>query len=152
MVKILIADDEPQKIKEVLEILSEFKTLEFIESHSFDSTVDLLLKDSFQLIILDMSLPTFEGKCSESGRMRALGGKDILDIMDYEEINTPVIVFTQFDVFGRNRELITLSDVDKGLRNNYEDIYLGSVMYDSRYSEWKEELLKLLPKGLLSDD
>ncbi|PWQ93736.1 response regulator transcription factor [Leucothrix arctica] len=150
MHKILIADDTPQKITDVLDVLSIYDNFQFTESYSFDETVDLLINSNFDLIVLDMSLPTFNGEKSGSGRMRALGGKDILDVMDYEEIITPVIVFTQFDVFGRNSQLVTLEDINTTLDNDYSNIYLGSVMYDSRYSNWKQEFIKLIPKELTS--
>ncbi|MDP2524312.1 hypothetical protein Q8W30_17240 [Neptunomonas phycophila] len=152
MNNILVADDEPQKIADVIELLSSIIKADFTESNCFDSTINDIMNNTYDLIILDMSLPTFSGKQEDRGRMRALGGKDILEIMDYEDIKTPVIIFTQFDVFGRNKDIISLNDIHSEISKNFSDFYLGSVMYDSRSSEWKRELIDLLPEGLRSDN
>lgn len=146
MIKILVADDEPQKISDVISFLSSKLDAEFVKSNCFDSTIEQIMEDDFDLIILDMSLPTFTGVKGEAGRMRALGGRDILEIMEYEERKIPVIVFTQFDVFGRSKDIVSLQDVHLDLSKSFSDFYLGSVMYDSRYEKWKVDLSELILK------
>jgi hypothetical protein len=68
--------------------------------------------------------------------------------MDRFDLSMPVIVITQFETFGKGEDAIDLPDLDKQLREEHADLYVGVVYYHAAISGWKEELKKLIASTL----
>ena len=81
--KILIIEDDKNKRNQIIERLSGyFPDLEFIVKSSFQQGVKTLRSSSFDILLLDMTLPTFDIDINSSGgKIRNFAGMDILDVM-----------------------------------------------------------------------
>jgi CheY-like chemotaxis protein len=143
--KVLLVEDDEDKREQLREFLSSELSAEVTEARSRQSGIHALLKDSFDLIVLDMSMPTFDITPTEDGgRPQAYAGRDILHQMDRYAITTKVVVVTQFDRFGQSEDEITLLELDKQLEGAFPDNYLGAVYYNVSYAGWQESLRTLL--------
>ena len=95
-----------------------------------------------------MSIPTFETvKSSQNNRYRPFGGVDILKELQRRELRIPVIVVTQYSVFGEDRENITREDLDESLTEQFESIYQGMVYFDASSLDWIFRLRELLKEA-----
>src|SRR4051812_42581245 len=97
--RILLVEDEAPKRDNIRSLLSQMALLEGVqEARSVGSAIRALRSGSFDLILLDMSLPTFDIVAGESGgRPQGFGGVEVLRYMDRFQVTTPAIVVTAFE-------------------------------------------------------
>lgn len=146
--KILIADDDKEKIQEIenciLDIIHSSKieyNISFEYSYSIRSTSIKISKNSYNLLILDMSMPSFDQINSGlTDAPKALAGKEIMMKMRHKKINTPVIIVTQFDVFGRHNSVINLDNLMTEIKQEFIELYSGHAFYDPQSTQWKTSL------------
>jgi len=81
-VKILIIEDDKNKSTQIIERLSSYFTdIDFTVKRSFQQGVKTLRSSSFDVLLLDMTLPTFDIDINSSGgKIRNFAGMDILDV------------------------------------------------------------------------
>lgn len=145
--KILIADDTEEKINAIEEVLlnSNFLISNIEYSHSYNSTTKKLKINNFDLLILDMSMPTFDPSPNrKKSSPRALAGKDIMTKMKYRGIDIPVIIITQFDVFGRHSDAVGLDDLVDDLSLMFPNIFMGHIYYNPQSIAWSNELINMV--------
>jgi CheY-like chemotaxis protein len=142
--RLLVVEDDENKRTQILGFLGErFSSVDVVAAESLQSGLKLILGGQFDLILLDMTLPTFDiGIDEDGGRPRAYAGREILRQMDRRKIGTPVVVLTQFDKFGEGDDALTLSELDHRLRETHPNTYQGAIYYSSSVEEWKEELAR----------
>jgi CheY-like chemotaxis protein len=145
--KILIIEDDQNKIKQISEYV---KTImpdnKICEKRSYQSGLKEIQNGNYDVVLLDMSMPTFDISPQETGgRPRQFAGKEILMQMKRKKLKTSVIVVTQFERFGENNG-ITLSQLKEELKGIYEGVYVGTVYYNAALNNWKEELKDMLFK------
>lgn len=139
---ILIIDDDNYKKKNIKElVLSIDKTFIISEEEAINPGLLDLRSSKYDLIILDMSLPVFSS--SESSSFNPFGGIDILREMRRKEITTPVIVVTQYEIFGEGEIQKTSKMIDEECKSKFDN-YIGIVIYSSVNNEWKEKLVKMI--------
>jgi CheY-like chemotaxis protein len=111
-----------------------------------NSALDEIEKELPDLLLLDMSLPTFDIDERESGgRPQGFGGLEILRQMKLAELQCPTIVITGYEAFLRETgKPLELSELRKELIEEFPDILLGVLHYDSTFDEWKKELKNAL--------
>lgn len=144
--KILIIEDNKSKLANIKDCLKRlYVNVELTERYSFNSGLKEILESSFDFIILDMSLPTYDITRNENGGdKRRLGGLNILKRMTMKRNHTPVIVITQFESFDYGA--LSLSSLNEELRRNFSSTWKGTIFYGN--NDWEEQL-KLLIDGLL---
>ncbi|WP_184546126.1 response regulator [Mucilaginibacter sp. FT3.2] len=142
MKKILLVEDDEDKRKQLVNFINLKIPSELTEARSFQSGLKALKSQSFDLILLDMTMPTFDINPPKEGggRSQPFGGEMLLAEMVRREINTKVIVVTQFDLFGKGDEEITLKDLDVRLKERFPDNYLGAIPYRISYTSWEDAL------------
>lgn len=139
---ILIIDDDNYKKKNIKElVLSIDKTFIISEEEAINPGLLDLRSSKYDLIILDMSLPVFSS--SESSSFNPFGGIAILKEMRRKEITTPVIVVTQYEIFGEGEIQKTSKMIDEECKSKFDN-YIGIVIYSSVNNEWKEKLVKMI--------
>lgn len=146
--KILIVEDDKYKadaIKECLQEKFEKSLIDVAESLA-SGLFNLMDNNDYQLIILDMSMPSFDisEKDPTGGSPESYAGEDFLSQMTLLGLVTPVVVVTQYDNFGSDDQQVSLTKLSKKLKLEHPEIYLGSVYFKVSSSAWKIELLKLL--------
>lgn len=142
--KVLIADDESPKLDSVSEFVrSVLSDATVSSSRSVRSTLARLREEKFDLLILDMSLPTFDVAPGEKGgRAQNLGGEEVLRYMEFYSCECPVIIVTQFDHFYENGKHVGLNHVTQRLRIEHPTIFRSVVHYGGFTSiGWRNELI-----------
>ncbi|ELJ8533669.1 hypothetical protein RUK86_002083 [Vibrio cholerae] len=144
--KILIIEDNEHKRGKVCSFVRSIDDdIELREAFSFNSGVKIILNESVDLIILDMSLPTHDKSATESGgRFRVYGGKDILRKMKRKSIETPFVILTQYSNFGEGDGKKNLSDIEKELEKTFPAQYISTIHYETSSHLWKEKLQRVL--------
>jgi DNA-binding NarL/FixJ family response regulator len=144
-INILLADDNLEKLDSIkLLIKDNFDECELGIAHSYNSTIKIIKKEKFDLLLLDMSMPTFDQKVGTSAPIKPLAGRDVLSKLKYKKNPLKVIVITQFDIFGRMSDTIDLQDLELNLKDNYGSNFVGCIYYDPRGSSWSENLITLI--------
>lgn len=144
--KVLIVDDSNAKISAISEILRGVDCGIEIESRrSFQAGLKALETLSFDLIILDMTIPTTEKVDGRpEGRTRFFGGRELLGEMDLLGCDTKVIIVTQFGEFDDGSEKLKYEDLIRMLDQDFGDIIIGSVFYSSISDGWMKEIERLI--------
>lgn len=137
----LLIEDDANKEKQLNDFFHEYNPDTSVTvKKSYQSGLKEIFLNKYDLIVLDMSLPTFDIQNGEDGYVfRHLAGKDILGEMQRKKISTKVIVVTQFDYFGEGKEHISLEILKENMRKNYSN-YVGTVYYNPSLDNWKKEL------------
>jgi len=141
----LIIEDDNYKSEDLQNILKENFDLSIEIKIAYKSGLIESLKPKYDFILLDMSMLTFDITSKErGGRPRHFAGKEIMLQMKRRNINTPVIIITQFENFGEGTDKINLNDLTKQL----EDIeYLGykkTIFYNMTQNKWQDELIETI--------
>lgn len=150
--KILIIEDDLNKLQSVKDFLSDFfQRKEFLYDltikHSYQSGLESILNETFNLLLLDMSLPNFDiDENNDSGDPLSKGGELILYEMDAMGINLKTIIITQHEDFDG----VSLESINSDYKDKFPEIYLNYVFYNSIESNWEIELEQILI-GVISD-
>lgn len=114
-------------------------------SGSFQAAMRAITKSKPDLIIMDMTLPTFDRKPNaREGRMRPIGGYDLMCKMKHKSIYASVIVVTQLETFGEGDEEVSFTEITSRCKRDFPDMFLGSVYYDQSGLNWQAELERLV--------
>ncbi|WP_025040678.1 response regulator [Nitrosospira briensis] len=145
--KALIVEDSALKATNISSFLA--KDFPFLPpatiSGSFQSAIRAISETKPDLIILDMTLPTFDRKPnSREGRLRPLGGYDLMCKMNHKSLSAQIVVVTQLETFGEGDEEISLSEITCRCERNFPNLFVGSVYYDQSGMNWQTELRRLV--------
>lgn len=139
--KILIIEDDKIKIEKLSSLLVDDE-LELMES--FQSGLHALRTNTYDLLVLDMTIPLWEKENNDINQnYEQFGGEKILREMKRKRIAVPVILFTMFDKFPIGNEVMTFEQLSSKYKENF-DFYIDAVYYDSRNDDWKNNLLNLI--------
>lgn len=140
--RILIIEDDPNKLKQIILFVNEnYPDIEIESSKSYQSGLKSIFLNKYDLILLDMSLPTYDISSGEDGyRFRKLAGQEILSELKRRKKNEKIIIVTQFETFGEGDNYIELKDLRKKMKLEFSDNYIGTVYYNPAQSEWKSKL------------
>lgn len=140
--KILLVEDFEEKANNIIAFLNkEFHEYEIDRCSSYNTAQEMIFEHSedYKLILLDMSMSTYDLNVDASGGLpEPAAGEYILEGMFLRDINTPVIVITMYNVFGRKE----LAAFDTELKDKYPQNYKSYVFYSSQRTDWKNELKK----------
>ncbi|ETI90860.1 MAG: Response regulator [Clostridium butyricum DORA_1] len=142
MIKILIVEDDLNKCNQLKDSLQKkLDNLIIEERKSYQSGLKEIVNNDYDLILLDMSMPTYD----DGERYRAFAGRDILQQMSRRKINVKTIIITQFETFGDDNK-VSIEELRKSLEKAYNEIYCGIIYYKAGLSDWKDELISLVKK------
>jgi len=145
--RILIVEDELAKLEDLQDFFSSRHSEYAIDTaRSVRSAVDALRHEEvFSLIVLDMSLPTFDITLTETGGApKGFGGLEVLRYMQKSEITSPVVVVTAFEAFSQGDRIINLDDMRASLLEEFPEMFYGAVYYNVVYNSWLDELQSIV--------
>src|SRR5688500_13564939 len=130
--KVLVIEDDENKRHQLVEYLRTVPTPCVLRTaSSFQSGLKAIIDSAFDLVILDMTMPTFDvGSGEGGGRHQAYAGREILRQMDRRDIPGPVIVVTQFDRFGEGHDELSFDELHEELVEEQLPNYVGLVYYN----------------------
>ena len=140
--EILIIEDNPNKLRHIKNFLNEYYCEQLIdETYSFNGGKTKIYEKIWDLILLDMSLPTYDITHTEyGGDKKPVAGKNLMKRMLNRKIYTPVIIITQFETFDDDR--ISLDSLNQEFNEKFNAVWKGTVFYGN--DDWNIELKKLL--------
>jgi CheY-like chemotaxis protein len=148
--KILLVEDEPHKKEELSTSLENFFKGEAEVEHvdSVHAAYWAVSKHDYDLIILDMALPTFtaEEDAAERGFDQAQGGVEVLRALKSRSIKSRVIIITQYPDINFGGKRLKLAEAPKVLSQRYGQDVVGSVLYKYRSPSNHSKLTALLKK------
>ena len=148
MRKILLVEDYEEKALNIIAFLHEgFPDFEVERCSAYNTAQEEIFDnpDKYDLILLDMSMTTYDLKTDASGgKPEPSAGYDILEGMYLRNIITPVIVVTMYNVFGRRE----MSSFHKEFMENYPQNYRSYVFYSSQHNDWKNDLKNKIKEAL----
>jgi len=146
MNKIIILEDDALKSKAIEEYMRTIFDAAVIDTaDSYNSGLRKLKTNSYDLLILDMSMPTFSNDfLTNESSFEKFAGVMVLRELKRIKKDTPTILFTMFDDFGSTGYSISLKDLDIQLKNNFPKNYLGYVYFESGSTNWENDIKKLI--------
>jgi CheY-like chemotaxis protein len=141
---IYVVEDSDLKIQRIESFLlaNGFERDQIRIFRSYQSGLQAILNCPPKLIILDMSIPTFDKNIdSREGRLRPLGGYDIMKKILFKKLETKVVVLTQLEFFGDGAEKISFEQLKNKCTENFSNIFLDCIYYSPTESSWCNSLL-----------
>jgi CheY-like chemotaxis protein len=146
--KVLLIEDDEYKAKQIQDFLTskvKIPAESIYVCRAYQSGMESISKNIFDLILLDMSMPSFDVMPTRSpGRHRPYGGKDVLAEMKRKGFFIPTIIVTQFSIFGEGEERMDGNQLNELLEKGFPEMYLGMVHYNASMRNWKDSLLELI--------
>ena len=140
MKKILLVEDFQTKADSIIKFIKkDFNDIEIVRKESYKSALSEICNEKklYDLILLDMSMSTFDVSAEESGgEPEPLAGQLILENMYLRDIVIKVLVVTMYERFDG----IKLNNLHRELEEKYPDIYIGNVFFSIKHNEWKNKL------------
>ncbi len=148
--KCLIIEDDKSKSTEIKKFLTEnyeHMNVEITIKHSYNSGLREAMIPKYDLILLDMSMPTYDITNTErGGRPRHFAGKEIIQQMHRRNIFTPVIVVTGFENFGEGADKISLEQLNTKLKELKTKAFCGVVFYSIVEKTWQQKIKSIIDK------
>ncbi|ETI64920.1 hypothetical protein C100_04765 [Sphingobium sp. C100] len=147
---ILLVEDEAPKRRHIEKLLSELTPRAIVLSaRSVNSALDALETSDINLLILDMSLPTFDvGERERGGRPQGFGGTEVLRHMAMAEIVCPTVVITGYEGFVREGgSTVDLAQLRAELIDEFPEVLRAVLHYNSTFDEWKTVLASTLAEA-----
>jgi CheY-like chemotaxis protein len=143
---ILFVEDNPHKRASVIEYIKVLlPDSEVVEAYSFSSGCQAITRHQFSLILLDISLPTYDRVGSESGgKFRPFAGKEIARKLIRSGSKSRVAFITQYNSFSDRGTSYSFDSLGADLASEIGGNFAGLVFYDSSRSSWKTEISTIL--------
>src|SRR5436305_1718025 len=132
--RILIAEDDEPKLHRLREFFEAYFPATHVRaSGSVTTTLACIREEIPDLILLDMSLPTYEIAVGEQGgRPQDFGGMTVMDFMAFEQLCAAVIIVTQYETFpGSNGANLSLQQIASSAAQRHPDIFRDLIYYNS---------------------
>jgi CheY-like chemotaxis protein len=147
--RVLVVEDDEPKLSAIKEMMqAEFSKAKLSFARSYSSAINCLDHSTYDLALLDMSLPSFDLAKDKSGggEPQGFGGQDLLRTLEAEAPQTRAIVITQYNSFQEslNSEIKTFDQLAEDLRAEFGALLMGMIYYSGKQGRWKAELRALI--------
>ncbi|WP_417354442.1 hypothetical protein [Flavobacterium sp.] len=146
MKKILFIEDNKTKAEAIKKyLLDNANSIEIVIKESFTSGLRELFTNNYDLLLVDMSLPTREGMFSNTiNNFEQLGGHKIMSEMKRKNKMIPTILITMFSEFGVGKNFMDIQELNTLLSSDFSNFYQGYVYYSSQEESWKNKLYNII--------
>lgn len=146
--KILLIEDEQHKREEIGDYISEFGdgTIEVNRAVSVHDAVQCVRASEYDLIILDMALPTFTTSAQnpDSGLDQALGGLEVLRALKMNGTKSRIAIVTQYPEIRVGAQRFKLRMAQKVLSQRYGQDVIAAIPYKYKSASNRTRILDLL--------
>lgn len=141
---ILIIEDNALKREKICEFIGASRPSNITEAASYNAGLKAAIEREFDLMVLDMSMPTFDRTdATHGGRFRSLAGKEIATKLAKLQKLVPFVVVTGYKDFSINAENLSIDQIDDLLKSLGAH-YKGCIIFDAAESLWKEKLSEVI--------
>lgn len=143
---VLLVEDDAFKQKELEGALLEMlPDAEVRVGRSVRQALSLLGERVYDLIVLDMALPSHEVRPAAAQPMsQPSGGVELLLELSYEERGDPVIIVTQYPEIEFNGRFYALQQFGRAFGRKASANLLGAVYFNVLDGGWRAELRRLI--------
>lgn len=142
--KILIVEDDPFKLKQLRRRVEEFPDITPVEvACSLQEAMATLSAHTYDVVLLDMAIPSHAGTGSGDVYSQPVGGLDVLLYLSANERDERVIILTQYPTVEYDREHVPLPKLRERLAGDGVDLVLDVILF-SETGDWKVRVGKLL--------
>lgn len=140
--RVTLIEDDHQKAGEIQDFLSSrFSAVVLTTYGSFNSGLRGVMSEPPDLLLLDMTLPTFDRAPGvREGRLRPLGGYELMRKLALRSISVPTIVVTQLEAFGEGADKVSFDDISLRCENEFPHSFRGMVRFQLAGARWKDDL------------
>ncbi|MGN6142121.1 MAG: hypothetical protein ACTHOP_00875 [Mesorhizobium sp.] len=139
--RVLVVEDEEHKSNDLIAQLNkngvDIQTITL--ANSVREAVLAVTQDAYDLIVLDMALPTFS-KGAETDQVGGLaqssGGIEVLRTLQASGVQAKIIIVTQYPEIIINGASAKQTQVAGIVSRRYGQIVLGTVIYSFNTPEW----------------
>ncbi len=148
---LLVEDDQNKRDRITAFITSTVPTVSVTPALSYRSAVEKIVNESWDFLLLDMTLPTYDVTDQEDGfQTEAFAGTSVLREMKRRNITVPTVVVTQFETLGEGAEKMSLPQLRNVLATEYPGTYVGTIFYAPGESSWMPKLAEYLSQHVKS--
>lgn len=140
---ILLVEDDEHKADRLADFVAqEYPSARLDRCSSYQSGIRAILRVRPDVVLLDMTLPTYDRERDEGGgRPQPFGGLEIVRQLAARDISARCIVITQFESFGEgDRGVKTVSQLANELAVNNSAHFVALIVYDGASGGWMERL------------
>lgn len=140
--RILLVEDEEPKQRHIENFLHRtLKAPTITLARSVRGALASLKQEIPDVVILDMSLPTFEiGGEEAGGRPQGFGGIEVIRNMDLDDIVAPVVFLTGYEAFTKAGGQLSLDVLAEEIRDDHPELFHGIIHFNSAYGDWQARL------------
>jgi CheY-like chemotaxis protein len=144
--KILLVEDEIHKRDEIIQCVQQVYGFSPDVVDGVRSAILKVMEIDYDLIILDMALPTFGGNADDKnkGHDQAQGGIEILRALNQNNKSAKLIIVTQYPDFYIGGKKVKLKDSPKIILDKYNQIIIGAVLYHYKSKTTLQRIMSIL--------
>jgi CheY-like chemotaxis protein len=149
--KVLLIEDEEHKANDLVSRLlaNGISREDLVLVSGVRQAVLNVTQEHYDLIVVDMALPTFSNGVEDSsgGAAQAVGGLEVLRALSAAGASAKIIIVTQYPeiILGGNK--LKLHQAARVLSSKYKQEVLGAVLYSYKTAEWGAAFDSLLGKA-----
>lgn len=142
--KILLVEDDQFKQELIEGMLKErYSDAAISLARSVQQAVKLIRNNDYNLIILDIALPSHDSKAGGAQPIsQPAGGIEVLLELSYEERADPVIIVTQYPEIEFNGRLYALAKARSALSRQISVNIRDVIFFNAQASAWRDQLRK----------
>lgn len=151
--RILFVEDSLHKANKIIEYIESIPhDISITHALSFSSGSHFVENESYDFILMDLSLPTYDKTESDSGgRFRTFGGREIARKAFRNKVNTKIFFITQYSSFSDKGKSYSFDGYKDELASDGNINFGGMILYHSASTSWKEPLLKAIKEEILAN-
>jgi len=146
MTSILLVEDDEYKASDLSGVVTSVSPkIELVRAPSVTSALRAVAQDKFALIILDMSLPTFDlSGPGGGGSPEGQGGVEVLRLARRLKNNSPFVVVTQYPDIDINGKEVSLPQAASALSLLFNVHVMDCLLYDFDDDAWRDPLKNII--------
>ena len=144
--RILLVEDEIHKREEIIQCVQQVYDFSPDVVDGVRSAILKVMEIDYNLIILDMALPTFGDNADDKnkGHDQAQGGIEVLRILNQVKKSTKIIIVTQYPDFKIGGTKVKLKDASKIIFDKYNQNVIGAVLYHYKSKTTLQKIASIL--------
>lgn len=145
-VEVLLVEDEVHKRAELTDCIVNIFGSPPDHVDSVRSAVLQVIQKDYDLIVLDMALPTFSSNSSDQhkGHDQAQGGIEVLRALKSNKKEAKIIIVTQYHDFYIGGSKIKLKDSPKIINEKYNQNVVGAILYKYKSTSTLQKITAIL--------
>lgn len=144
--RVLLVEDDQFKQEQVEQAVRDAgRDVQLTVCRSVQQAVERVRADVYDLIVLDISLPSHESRPGGAQPIsQPSGGVELLLELSYEERQDKVVILTQYPEIEYDGRLYLLEKFQKAIAGSISVNIAGVLLFNPKDKAWRDQLRKVL--------